>query len=173
MPLHHSSGTAIYNREHGKCHHNSLYPGATQKIRSKAIIGQTDNGKYSGFYHRYRMKQCCYWRRCHTCVRKPGSHRPHSCFYAKSHTCNQVHYQKQLLFISNLIQIQYSAHDKVKLIPIYHQKDNANQGKGSSAKRIIQIFSGCMNGLTAQTVQNQRHCYQSQQFIKEIHAKHV
>ena len=82
---------AIDNRKHRKPHHDRLYPCAFQKFRAKAVIGQSQNGKHTGFHHRHSMKQCRNRGGRHASLRKPRTHWENGRFHAKSEKCQQIY----------------------------------------------------------------------------------
>ena len=57
MRLLQRAAAAVNNGKNHDPHHHILRPGSPDKVRAKAVKGQSDDGKGSRLYHGYRMQK--------------------------------------------------------------------------------------------------------------------
>ena len=134
MCLFQSAAAAVYDCDDHKHHNYRLCPGSLQKLCSEAVVGHTYNREGSRLYHCYRMKQCRYGCRCHSCLGQPGRKRPHRCFYRKSTEAQHVDDQEQICLVAQTCHVHDTARYKHRGSPIGQNKNHADKCKGSTSQ---------------------------------------
>ena len=149
------------------CHqHHILCHGAHQKIRAKAVIRQTDDGKDTGFYDSYRMKQRCNRCRRYRCFRQPAIQRENCRFDTKTEECGNK-YQLQCGFMPcHQNRIEHPTRHKVDGCTIAVHKYKADERQCRTEHHVKNIHLSGVSCLVVHGVHNQRQCNQCQKFIE-------
>ena len=153
--------------------HHVLGPSANQERSTEAVIDQSDDGEYAGFYDCHSVQQSRNGRRRNGSLGQPAPERKYRRFYAKAEECHHE-YQPQGLFIPRYqVMVQHAAHDEVCGRAEAIDKYEADEGQGRTEHHINHIHFSGMACLIVKLVHNQGQRRQCQEFIEQIHCQEV